>query len=94
MNEWTLASESMPKEHPTIITKLMANTEAYKGLNPKYMGLPRLRSSVVIATCEFPNGERVTLPAWTADGEWTIDYKLPFDVVAWMPMPEPYKEDE
>ena len=56
------------------------------------------RSEYVLATVEV-KGERMTVTACTCDGkwDWNMKYAFPdYKVVAWMPLPEPYKggEDE
>lgn len=54
------------------------------------------RSDRVIATCEA-NGERMTVTARTYNGVWEWNMKFAFPdrkIVAWMPLPEPYRERE
>lgn len=51
------------------------------------------RSEYVLATVEV-KGEKMTTTACTLDGKWDWDLKYAFPdfkVVAWMPLPEPYK---
>ena len=53
------------------------------------------RSEYVLATVEV-KGERMTVTACTYDGkwDWNMKYAFPdFKVVAWMPLPEPYKAE-
>ena len=54
------------------------------------------RSEYVLATVEV-KGERMTVTACTHDGKWNwnMKYAFPdFNVVAWMPLPEPYQPKE
>lgn len=63
--------------------------------NLKQMGFEK-RSEYVLATIEV-QGERMTAKVCTWDGKWhwNMKYAFPdFKVVAWMPLPEPYKEGE
>ena len=40
------------------------------------------------------------IPGWrtnvskSVDGRWKYDYAMPFEVIAWMPFPEPYEDGE
>lgn len=50
-------------------------------------------SEVVSATVEFKDGTRRTMTAHTLDGRWDIEINyLNRKVIAWQPIPEPYKE--
>lgn len=42
---------------------------------------------------EYSNGERTAAPARTRDGKWRCDCIIGGNgkVIAWMPLPEPYK---
>ena len=77
---WIPCSERLPEEKDAgILKKLGINT----------------RSDDVIATVDV-KGERMTVTACTYDGkwDWNMKYAFPdFKVVAWMPLPEPYQED-
>lgn len=75
---WTPCSEGLPEEKDAGIIKKL--------------GVEK-RSEDVLVTVEV-KGERMTVTACTYDGkwEWDMKYTFPdFKVVAWMPMPEPYK---
>lgn len=54
------------------------------------------RSDDVIATVVFEDGEKEVNVFRTTDGKWRLGspaiYKYA-KVIAWMPLPEPYKED-
>ena len=50
-----------------------------------------------VVTIEYENGARTVKSSHTTDGKWWIEKKTTlskFKVIAWMPMPEPYKENE
>lgn len=76
---WILCSERLPEEKDAGILKKLGAEK---------------RSEYVLATVEV-KGERMTVTACTYDGkwDWNMKYAFPdFKVVAWMPLPEPYKE--
>ena len=76
---WIPCSERLPEEKDAGILKKLGTNK---------------RSDYVIATVEA-KGERMAVTACTYDGVWHWDkkYAFPdFKVVAWMPMPGPYKE--
>ena len=78
---WIPCSERLPEEKDAGILKKL-------GINK--------RSDYVIATVEA-KGERMTVAACTYDGTWYWDmqYAFPdYKIIAWMPLPEPYKEDK
>lgn len=76
--QWIPCSERMPKEKDAgILKKLGTNRQ----------------SDYVLATVEV-KGERMTVTACTYDGKWVWNMKYAFPdykVVAWMPLPEPWK---
>jgi hypothetical protein len=88
MNDWILASERMPEEHPTIFAKL-------KGTDKWNRNMSENMSDKVIATVLYSDGERRTEAAHTADGVWKTEYKIwnPI-VIAWMPFPDPFKGEK
>lgn len=50
-------------------------------------------SDLVMVTVKPINGNSFVSDDCVADGEW-VNYLAPrFDVIAWMPVPEPYKEN-
>ena len=78
--EWIPCSERLPEEKDAGILKKLGTNK---------------RSDYVIATVEV-KGERMTVTACTYDGVWNWDMKYAFPdfkVVAWMPLPKPYQED-
>ena len=77
---WNPCSERLPEEKDAGILKKLGTEK---------------KSEYVIATVEV-KGERMTVTACTYDGkwDWNMKYAFPdFKVVAWMPLPEPYKEE-
>ena len=77
---WTPCSERLPEEKDAGILKKLGTTK---------------RSDYVIATVEV-KGERMTAIACTYDGawDWNMKYAFPdYKIIAWMPLPEPYRED-
>ena len=75
---WIPCSERLPEEKDAKILKKL-------GIN--------MRSDYVLATVEV-KGERMTILSHTFDGVWQWDKKYAFpdyNVIAWMPLPEPYK---
>lgn len=88
--EWIPVSERLPEEHDSIFAKLYG-TDLW-GNN-----LWRARSEEVLVTLEYEDGIRTVKSSHTTDGKWWIEKKTTlskFKVIAWMPMPEPYKENE
>lgn len=78
---WIPCSERMPEEKDAGILKKLGTEK---------------RSEYVLATVEV-KGERMTVTACTYDGkwDWNMKYAFPdYEVVAWMPLPEPYKEEQ
>lgn len=77
---WIPCSERLPEEKDAGILKKLGTEK---------------RSEYVLATVEV-KGERMTVTACTYDGkwDWKMKYAFPdFKVVAWMPLPEPYREE-
>ena len=86
-NKWIPVSERLPKERDSIFAKLYG-TEKWRN------AMFRKTSNTVIITVEFKDGTRQTAPCHTIDGEWNQSMKGMGKVLAWMPLPEPYKEEE
>ena len=78
---WTPCSERLPEEKDARILKKLGTSK---------------RSEYVLATVEV-KGERMTVTACTYDGEWDWNMKYAFPdykIVAWMPLPEPWKGEQ
>lgn len=79
--QWIPCSERLPEERDAGILKKLGTSK---------------RSEYVFATVEV-KGERMTVTACTYDGEWDWNMKYAFPdykVIAWMPLPEPYKGEQ
>lgn len=86
--EWIPVSEGLPKEHDSIFAKLY-------GTDKWTSALWRTTSNIVIATIKYNDGTVIVKEAFTHDGEWTVEKRnTNCKVIAWMPLPEPYKENE
>lgn len=86
--EWIPVSERLPKEHDSIFTKLY-------GTDKWDSKLHRTVSNRVLVTVEYDDGTRIVKESYTRDGEWKDEKKIiNCKVVAWMEMPEPYKEKD
>lgn len=88
--EWIPVSKKFPDEHDSIFAKLY-ETDVVNDM------LWRTRSKEVLVTIEYENGARTVKSSHTTDGKWWIEKETTlskFKVIAWMPMPEPYKENE
>lgn len=84
--EWIPVSESLPKEHDSIFAKLY-------GTDKWDSSLYRTISNRVLVTVEYDDGTRIVKESYTRDGEWKDEKNIiNYKVVAWMEMPEPYKE--
>ena len=88
--EWIPVSEGLPKEHGSIFAK-------WYGTDKWNSDLWRTQSKEVLVTIEYENGARTVKSSHTTDGKWWIEKETTlskFKVIAWMPLPKPYKENE
>ena len=83
---WIPVSERLPEERDSIFAKLYG-TEKWRN------AMFRKTSNTVIVTVEFKDGTRQTAPCHTIDGEWNQSIKGMGKVLAWMPLPEPYRKE-
>lgn len=85
--EWIPVSERLPDEHDSIFAKLLETDK----LND---ALWRTQSKRVLVTIEYEDGTKSVMSSHTTDGKWVIEKRDKFSkckVVAWMPLPKPYK---
>lgn len=85
--KWIPVSERLPEERDSIFAKLYG-TEKWRN------AMFRRTSNTVIITVKFKDGTRQTAPCHTIDGEWNQSMKGMGKVLAWMPLPEPWKEGD
>ena len=85
--QWIPCSERLPDEHDSIFSRFYG-TEKWRD------AMFRKTSKTVIITVEFKDGTRQTAPCYTIDGEWNQSMKGMGKVLAWMPLPEPWKGEE
>lgn len=85
--QWILCSERMPEEHDSIFSRFYG-TEKWRN------AMFRKTSDTVICTVQYRDGTRQTAPCYTIDGEWNQSIKGMGKVLAWMPLPEPWKGEE
>lgn len=87
--KWIPVSERLPEERNSIFAK-------YKGTDKWKTGMFVKISKTVIVTVDYPSGDKFTKSAHTVDGIWKLNECVLFDgkVIAWMPLPEPYRESE
>ena len=87
---WIPVSERLPEEHDSKFKELK-NTDKWK---EKIMF--ESISEEVIVTIKVSEEEIVDV-AYTTDGEWGNDllrWNKEAKVTAWMPLPEPYREEQ
>lgn len=88
--EWIPVSEKLPEEHDSIYAK-------FYGTDKWNDAFWRTTSKEVLVTIEYEDGTRIVESSHTTDGKWWIEKKTTlskFKIVAWMPLPNPYKEKE
>lgn len=82
---WIPCSERLPEEHESIWAKA-------KGTDRWSEAMWEKQSDEVIVTELFEDGTTRTETACTHDGEWYVKVKIvKRKIIAWMPLPEPYK---
>lgn len=84
--QWIPCSERLPEERDSIFAKLYG-TEKWRN------AMFKQSSNTVIVTVEYRDGTRQVAPNHTIDGDWNDSIKGMGNVIAWMPLPDPYKED-
>ena len=85
---WIPCSERLPEEYDSIFAK-------FKGTDKWNDFMFEKISDEVNATVEFEDGKRKTMTLYTIDGKWKTGIRIvKFKVIAWQPLPEPYKGEE
>lgn len=85
---WIPVSERLPEEHDSIFAK-------FKGTDTWNDAMFEKKSDEINVTIEYEDGIRKTTTSYTLDGVWKIEKErcvVKRKVVAWLPLPEPYKE--
>ena len=88
--EWIQVSERLPEEYDSVFAELYG-TDKWDDT------LWRTRSKRVLVTIEHESGIRSVTESYITDGKWTLGKRATlskYKVVAWMPLPKPYKENE
>lgn len=88
--EWIPVTERLPEEYESAFAK-------YYGTDQWTDSLWRLKSKEVLVCIEYDDGSRSVTTSFTLDGKWRIERRRvlhDFKVIAWMPLPEPMKEEE
>ena len=84
-NGWIPVEERLPKEHDSIFAK-------WKGTDKWSKSMFEKTSGDVNVTVEYEDGERNTITAKTVDGKWLLPNRIiKQKVIAWQPLPEPYR---
>lgn len=86
--EWIPVSERLPEEYDSVFAELYG-TDKWDDT------LWRTRSKRVLVTIEHESGIRSVTESYITDGKWTLGKRATlskYKVVAWMPLPNPYKE--
>lgn len=88
--EWIPVSERLPEEYDSVFAKLYG-TDKWDDT------FWRTRSKRVLVTIEHESGIRSVTESYITDGKWALGKRATlskYKVVAWMPLPNPYKEKE
>lgn len=88
--EWIPISEKLPDEHDSIFARLYGTDK----WNDAFW---RTKSKEVLVTIEYEDGIRSVTSSYTTDGKWEVEKRFKLrkcKVVAWIPLPKPYKEKE
>ena len=84
--EWIPVTERLPEEHDSVFAK-------FKGSSYWTSGLFEKISNTVMATVELEDGTRKVVLTHTLDGKWSLENEIiKKKVIAWMTLPEPYKD--
>lgn len=90
VGEWIPVSERLPEEYESAFAK-------HYGTDQWNDSLWRLKSKEVLVSIEYDDGHRTVTTSFTRDGKWYIEKRRvlhDLKVIAWMPLPDPMKEEE
>ena len=88
-NQWIPVTERLPEERNSIFAKFKGTADWWKP------AMFEKTSPYVIATVRYKDGTVLTEQAHTEDGKWKVGTSVfPKEVIAWMPLPEPYREEQ
>lgn len=83
--DWITDPNILPPQRDSIFKK-------FKGTNKWTEGMFEQISDEVIVTLQFSDGKRITTTDRLHDNQWSgRDFDKAAKVVAWAPMPEPWK---
>lgn len=88
--EWIPVTERLPEEYESAFAK-------YYGTDQWNNSLWRAKSKEVLVSIEYDDGHRTVTTSFTINGEWRIERRRvlhDLKVIAWMPLPAPYKGEE
>lgn len=88
-NGWIPVEDGLPEEHDSIFAK-------FKGTDMWSNAMFEKSSDKVNVTFEFEDGTRKSGTSYTIDGKWECEKgncAVKRKVIAWRPLPEPYKAD-
>lgn len=88
--DWIPVSERLPEEYDSVFAELYG-TDKWDDT------LWRTRSKSVLVTIEYEGSIRSVSLSYITDGEWALEKRdklNKYKVVAWMPLPNPYKENK
>lgn len=88
--EWIPVTERLPEEHDSAFAKVY-------GTDQWNNAFWRAKSKEVLVCIEYDDGSRAVTTSFTVDGKWYIKRRRvlrAFKIIAWMPLPEPMKEEE
>lgn len=88
--DWIPVSERLQEEYDSVFARLY-------GTDKWDDAFWRTKSKEVLVTIEYEDGTRIVKSSHTTDGKWALEKIATlneFKVVAWIPLPNPYKEKE
>lgn len=87
-NGWIMCDVKMPEERDSIFAQ-------FKGTDKWENSMFERMSEFVNATVEFEDGTRMVKTLHTVDGKWHMGSGfLKYKVIAWQPLPSPFREIE